>query len=101
MKHASRIIILLALGFLFEAAPQAQAQSATPYYWYGADNTVWNLRIQIYQAQQQLAALYYRARFIRFTPQSYQEHMRQVNALHRRIYSLQSQLQSYQGLHWR
>ena len=77
MKHASRIIILLlSLGFLFQAVPQAQAQSATPYYWYGADNTVWNLRIQIYQAQQQLTALYYRARVTRFSPQGYQNHCR-------------------------
>ncbi len=102
MNRTTKIILLLSLGFLFQAIPQVQAQSgATPYYWHGADNTVWNLRIQIYQAQQQLAALYYRARFIRFTPQAYQNHMRQVNALQQRISSLQAQLQSYLGLHWR
>ena len=101
MNHASKIIFLLALGFLFPATPQAQAQAGTPYYWHGADNYVWQLRVQIYQAQQQLTALHYRARFIRFSPQGYQNHMRQINALNRRISSLQAQFQSYLGLHWR
>ena len=101
MKHASKIIFLITLGFLFPTVPQVQAQAGTPYYWHGADNTVWNLRIQIYQAQQQQAALYYRARVIRFSPQAYQNHMHQVNALQQRISSLQAQLQSYLGLHWR
>ena len=102
MNRTYRVILLLTLGFLFQAVPQAQAQSrATPYYWHGADNTVWTLRIQIYQAQQQLAALYYRARVIRFSPQGYQNHMRQVNALRQRIYTLEQQLQAYLGMHWR
>ena len=73
---------------------------ARPFYWWGADNTVWNYRLQIQQEQQRLSVLIDRARYIRFSPAGYREHMRQVNALRTRISKLNGQLQAYLNMHW-
>ena len=100
-----RVIVLLAWGGLIPLIPSASAQTpypggATPYYWWGNDNTVLNLRIQIQQNYQRLNALLYRARFIRFSPTGYQDHMRQVNSYRQRIAVLEQQLRNYLAMHW-
>tara|TARA_Y100001934_G_C11708477_1_gene475556 strand:+ start:218 stop:544 length:327 start_codon:yes stop_codon:yes gene_type:complete len=100
-----RTIVLLAWGGLIPLTPSASAQTpfpggATPYYWWGNDNTVLNLRLQIQQNYQRLYAILYRARFIRFSPTGYQDHMRQVNNYRQRIAVLEKQLRDYLAMHW-
>ena len=94
--------VLLFTGISAQAQQQMTPYpaGATPFYWWGADNTVWNYRVQIQQEQQRLSVLIDRARYIRFSPAGYREHMRQVNALRTRISKLNGQLQAYLNMHW-
>ena len=96
-------VVLLFTGISAQAQQQITPYppGARPFYWWGADNTVWNFRLQIQQEQQRLSVLINRARYIRFSPAGYREHMRQVNALKTRISKLNGQLQAYLNLHWR
>ena len=101
-------LAFIAAALLFTGiSAQAQQQitpyppGARPFYWWGADNTVWNYRLQIQQEQQRLSVLIDRARYIRFSPAGYLEHMRQLNALRTRISKLNSQLRAYLNMHWR
>ena len=94
--------VLLFTGISAQAQQQRTPYpaGATPFYWWGADNTVWNFRLQIQQEQQRLSVLINRARYIRFSPAGYREHMRQVNGLRTRISKLNGQLQAYLNMHW-
>ena len=100
-RNQTILALLFLMGAMVNSATAQQYPvGAQPFYWRGADNTVYNLQIQIRNTQVELSSILYRARFIRYSPQGYQQHMAHVRRLQAKIYYLQRQLEAYLRMHY-
>ena len=99
-NHAILALLFLVGATFNSATAQQYPGGAQPYYWRGTDNTVYNLQIQIRNTQVELSSILNRARFIRYSPRGYQQHMAHVRRLQAKIYHLQRQLEAYLRMHY-
>ena len=99
-NHAILALLFLVVATFNSATAQQYPGGAQPFYWRGADNTVYNLQIQIRNKLVELSSILNRARSIRFSPQGYQQHMAHVQRLKAKIYYLRRQLEAYLKMHY-
>ena len=104
-RNHTILALLFLMGAMVNSAtaqqyPGQYPGGAQPFYWRGADNTVYNLQIQIRNTQVELSSILYRARFIRYSPRGYQQHMAHVQRLQEKINYFQRQLGAYLRMHY-